>query len=149
MGTFYRSQHELVFAFKNGDAPHTNNFRLGEQGRNRSNLWTYAGNNSFRAGRLDDLSVHPTVKPVALIADAMRDCSRRGDAVFDPFIGSGTTIMAAERVGRRAYGVEIDPQYVDAAIRRWQNFTRRDAIHKRTGQTFSELADARRPGTPK
>ena len=102
MGTFYRSQHELIFVYKNGNSPHTNNFELGQRGRNRSNVWTYAGVNTFRTGRLDDLAVHPTVKPVALIADAMRDCSRRGDIVLDPFMGSGTTILAAERVGRRA-----------------------------------------------
>ena len=117
-GSFYRSQHELIFLFKNGDAPHINNFELGQHGRNRSNVWTYAGVNTFRAGRMDDLAAHPTVKPVALVADAMRDCSRRGDIVLDPFMGSGTTIVAAERVGRRGFGVEIDPHFVDAAIRR-------------------------------
>ena len=123
-GTFYRSQHELIFVYKNGDGPHTNNFELGQHGRNRSNVWTYAGVNSFRAGRMDELSTHPTVKPIALVADAMRDCSRRGDIVLDPFMGSGTTILAAERVGRRAYGLELDPLYVDAAIRRWERFTK-------------------------
>jgi DNA modification methylase len=92
---------------------------------------------------MDDLAAHPTVKPVALVADAMRDCSRRGDIVLDPFMGSGTTIVAAERVGRRGYGVEIDPHYVDAAIRRWRNYTKRDAILKATGQTFDEVAEAR------
>ena len=144
-GTFYRSQHELIFVFKNGDAPHINNFELGQHGRSRSNVWTYAGVNTFRAGRLDDLSTHPTVKPVAMVADAMRDCSRRGDIVLDPFMGSGTTILAAERVGRRGYGLELDPLYVDAAIRRWQAFTKRDAILKATGQTFDEVAAARSP----
>lgn len=142
-GTFYRSQHEFIFAFKSGDAPHINNFELGQHGRNRSNVWTYAGVNTFRAGRLDDLSIHPTVKPVALVADAMRDCSRRGDIVLDPFMGSGTTILAAERVGRRGYGLEIDPLYVDAAVRRWQQFTKRDAILKATRQTFDEVAETR------
>jgi DNA modification methylase len=101
------------------------------------------GANTFRAGRLDELSTHPTVKPVALVADAMRDCSRRGQIVLDPFMGSGTTIMAAERVGRRAYGLELDPLYVDAAVRRWQAYTRRDAILKSTGQTFDEIAAVR------
>src|SRR5690606_29320314 len=119
-GSFYRSQHELVCVFKSGTATHRNNFELGQHGRHRSNGWTYAGVNTFRAGRLDDLATHPTVKPIALVADAMRDCSRRGDIVLDPFMGSGTTILAAERVGRRGYGVELDPLYVDAAIRRWQ-----------------------------
>jgi DNA modification methylase len=142
-GTFYRSQHELIFVFKNGDAAHINNFELGQYGRNRSNVWTYAGVNTFRAGRLDDLATHPTVKPVALVADAMRDCSRRGDIVLDLFMGSGTTILAAERVGRRAYGIEIDPLYVDAAVRRWQTFTKRDAILQSTGQTFDEVASVR------
>jgi DNA modification methylase len=126
-GSFYRSQHEFIFVFKNGDAPHQNNVELGRHGRNRSNVWTYAGVNTFRKGRLDELSVHPTVKPVAMIADAMRDCSRRGDIVLDPFMGSGTTILAAERVGRHGYGLEIDAAYVDAAIRRRQDFTKRDA----------------------
>jgi DNA modification methylase len=102
-GTFDRSQHELILVFKNGDGAHVNNFELGQHGRNRSNVWTYAGANTFRAGRLDDVSTHPTVKPVALVADAMRDCSRRGDIVLDPFMGSGTTIMAAERIGRRTH----------------------------------------------
>jgi DNA modification methylase len=143
MGTFYRSQHELIFVFKNGDAPHTNNFQLGQFGRNRSNVWTYAGVNTFRTGRLDDLGAHPTVKPVAMVADAMKDCSRRGDIVLDPFMGSGTTILAAEKVGRRGYGLEIDPLYVDVAIRRWQSLTKRDAILTATGQTFDEVAAAR------
>ena len=142
-GSLYRSQHEFVFVFKNGEAPHQNNIELGRHGRNRSNVWTYAGVNTFRAGRLEELSVHPTVKPVALVADAMRDCSRRGDIVVDPFMGSGTTILAAERVGRRGYGVEIDPLYVDVAIRRWQDFTKQDAILKATGQTFDEVAASR------
>jgi ParB-like chromosome segregation protein Spo0J len=142
-GSFYRSQHELIFVFKSGTAPHINNFELGQHGRNRSNVWSYAGVNTFRRGRLDDLSIHPTVKPVALVADAMRDCSRRGDIVLDPFMGSGTTILAAERVGRRGYGLEIDPLYVDAAVRRWQQFTKRDAILTATHQTFDEVAEAR------
>jgi DNA modification methylase len=142
-GSFYRSQHELIFVYKAGDGPHINNVELGKHGRNRSNVWTYAGVNTFRAGRMDDLGLHPTVKPVALVADAMRDCSRRGDIVLDPFMGSGTTIMAAERVGRRAYGLEIDPLYVDAAVRRWQAFTKRDAILEATGKTFDELTAVR------
>ena len=142
-GSLYRSQHELILVFKNGNGPHQNNIELGKHGRSRSNVWTYAGVNSFRAGRLDELTIHPTVKPVALVADAMRDCSRRGDIILDPFMGSGTTILAAERVGRRGYGMEIDPLYVDAAIRRWQDFTKRDVILKATGQTFDEVAAAR------
>lgn len=145
-GSFYRSQHELIFVFKKGEAPHTNNFELGQHGRSRSNVWVYQGVNSFRAGRLDELSLHPTVKPVALVADAMRDCSRRGDIVLDPFMGSGTTILAAERVGRRAYGLELDPLYVDAAVRRWQDFTKRDAVLDGSGETFDEMAAARASG---
>jgi DNA modification methylase len=142
-GSLYRSQHEFVCVYKSGDAPHINNIELGRHGRNRSNVWTYPGVNTFRAGRLDDLAMHPTVKPVALIADAMRDCSRRGDIVLDLFMGSGTTIMSAERVGRRAYGLEIDPRYVDVAVRRWQTYTKRDALLFGTGQTFDETAAAR------
>jgi DNA modification methylase len=142
-GSLYRSQHEFVCVFKNGEGRHQNNIELGRHGRNRSNVWSYAGVNTFRTGRLDELSVHPTVKPVALVADAMRDCSRRGDIVLDPFMGSGTTILAAERVGRRGYGLEIDPLYVDVAIRRWQDFTKKDAILKTTGQTFDEVAASR------
>lgn len=142
-GSFYRSQHEHVLVFKNGNGPHQNNIELGKHGRSRSNVWTYAGVNTFRAGRMDELSIHPTVKPVALVADAMRDCSARGDIILDPFMGSGTTILAAERVGRRGYGLEIDPLYIDAAIRRWQEFTGRDAVLKATGQTFDEVTAAR------
>ena len=139
-GSFYRSQHELIGVFRVGEAPHLNNVELGRHGRSRSNVWRYAGVNSFRAGRMDELSVHPTVKPVALVADAMKDCTRRRDIVLDTFCGSGTTLMAAERVGRRAYGLELEPRYVDVAIRRWQAFTRRDAIHLETGCTFDERA---------
>jgi DNA modification methylase len=139
-GSFYRSQHELIFVFKNGEAPHQNNIELGRYGRSRSNVWAYAGINTFRKDRLAELTVHPTVKPIALVADAMRDCSRRGDVVLDPFAGSGTTILAAERVGRIGFGMEIDPLYVDVAIRRWQDLTKRDAVLEATGQTFEEIA---------
>ena len=124
-------------------APHINNFELGQHGRNRSNVWTYPAVNTFRTGRLDDLGAHPTVKPAAMVADAMKDCSRRGDIVLDTFMGSGTTILAAEKVGRRAYGLEIDPLYVDVAIRRWQQFTKRDAVLAATGETFDEVVTAR------
>jgi DNA modification methylase len=142
-GSFYRSQHELVCVYKSGDAPRLNNIELGRHGRNRSNVWNYAGVNTFRAGRMDELAMHPTVKPVALVVDAMKDCSRRGDIVLDPFMGSGTAIVAAERVGRRAYGIEIDPRYVDVAVRRWQAYARRDAVLQGSGQTFEEIAAAR------
>jgi len=147
-GSFYRSQHELVFVFKRGAAPHLNTFELGQHGRNRSNVWPYAGVNSFRAGRLDELKLHPTVKPVALVADAIRDCSRRGDIVLDAFAGSGTTIMAAERIGRRAFCLELDPLYADVSIRRWQAYTKRDAILKATSETFEDLAVARSSDEP-
>lgn len=148
LGSFYRSQHELVFVYKCGKAPHLSTFQHGKNGRSRSNVWTYAGVNTFRAGRLDELKMHPTVKPVALIADAVRDCSRRGSIVLDAFAGSGSTIMAAEQIGRRAYCLEIDPQYVDVGIRRWQRFTGKDAILESSGQTFEEVR-ATRAETPK
>jgi DNA modification methylase len=145
-GAFYRSQHELVLVFKHGHAAHQNNFGLGATGRTRSNVWRYAGVNSFRAGRMDELKMHPTVKPVAMIADAMRDCSRRGSIVLDAFAGSGTAIMAAEQIGRRAFCMEIDPHYADVAVRRWQAFTRRDAVLESTDQTFDVLTKSgRRP----
>jgi DNA modification methylase len=143
MGTFYRSQHQLIFVFKSGQADHVNNFELGQHGRNRTNVWTYPGVNTFRAGRLQDLRAHPTVKPVALIVDAIRDCSRRDDIVLDPFMGSGTTILASERIGRRGYGLELDPAYVDAAVHRWQVFTQRDALLAGTNLTFDEVAAQR------
>jgi DNA modification methylase len=138
-GSFYRSQHELIGIFRVGDAPHLNNVELGRHGRSRSNVWHYAGVNTFRAGRLEELQSHPTVKPVALVSDAMKDCTRRGDIVVDTFSGSGTTILAAERVGRRAFALEIEPRFVDIAIRRWQSFTRKDAIHLESGQSFDDL----------
>src|ERR1700692_675566 len=128
-GSFYRSQHELIGVFRVGKTPHLNNVELGRHGRSRSKLLTYAGVNAFRAGRMDELRSHPTAKPVALVADAIKDCTRRGDVVLDTFSGSGTTVRAAERVGRHARALEIEPRFVDAAIRRWQAFTRRDAFH--------------------
>lgn len=142
MGSFYRSQHEFVFVFKIGTARHINTIELGRSGRYRTNVWNYAGVNTMRSGRLQDLAMHPTVKPVALVADAIRDCSRRSDIVLDPFAGSGTTIIAAQKTGRRARGLEIDPLYVDVAIRRWQTFSGKQAIHE-TGRTFDELARVR------
>jgi DNA modification methylase len=148
-GSLYRSQHELIFVYKIGDGSYLNNVELGRHGRNRSNVWTYAGANTFRAGRMADLTAHPTVKPIALVADAIRDCSRRGDVVLDPFAGVGTTILAAERIGRRSYGIEIDPLYVDAAVRRWQSFAKRDAILEGARQTFDEIAQARSRGRTK
>ena len=143
LGSFYRSQHELVGVFRVGGASHLNNIELGRHGRSRSNVWHYAGVNAFRAGRMDELRSHPTAKPVALVADAIKDCTRRGDVVLDTFSGSGTTIMAAERVGRRARALEIEPRFVDLTIRRWQAFTRKDARHADSGLTFDEIAEAR------
>ena len=145
MGSHYRSQHEFIFVFKNGRAPHRNNIGLGRFGRHRSNVWNYPGINSFgRSGEEGNLlALHPTVKPVALVADAILDCSARGDLVLDPFLGSGTTIIAAERTGRRCYGLEIDPLHVDTIIRRWQNYTGGSAIHATSDGNFnSQNAEA-------
>jgi DNA modification methylase len=141
MGSLYRSQHELIFVFKNGRAPHRNNVELGRHGRNRSNVWQYPSLNNFgRRGEEGNLAaLHPTVKPVALIADAILDCSARGNIVLDPFLGSGSTLLAAERVGRSCRGMELDPLYVDAAIRRWQQFTGDIAILATTGNCFDDL----------
>src|SRR5438046_1892020 len=131
MGSLYRSRHELVLVFKQGGGAHRNNVELGRFGRNRSNVWQYPGANSFARGGAEGnlLALHPTVKPVALVADAILDCSARGDIVLDAFLGSGTTVIAAERTGRRCYGIELDPAYVDTAIRRWQVLTGGNACH--------------------
>lgn len=138
MGSLYRSQHEFVAVFKNGTAPHVNNVQLGKHGRYRTNLWKYAGQNTFHAGREDDLAAHPTVKPTALVADAILDCSAPAGIILDPFGGSGTTILAAESTGRHACLIELEPVYVDVAIRRWQKMTGKDAIHTGTGKTFAQ-----------
>ncbi|MGE0566294.1 MAG: site-specific DNA-methyltransferase, partial [Vicinamibacterales bacterium] len=143
MGSFYRSKHELVFVFKNGSARHINNFGLGEGGRYRTNVWDYPGVNTLRPERRADLALHPTVKPVALVADAIRDCSKRNGLVLDPFMGSGTTLIAAERTGRVAAGIEIDPRYVDVAVRRWTALTARPAVLAGSDQTFEQVAAAR------
>lgn len=139
MGTFYRSQHEFVFVFKVGKGRHINNFGLGEKGRHRSNLWTYPGANTFRKGREEDLADHPTVKPVQMVADAILDCSRPKGVVLDPFAGVGTTLVAAHRTKRRGCGIELDPAYVDCALRRLEKET---GIEPRleTGETFTEVA---------
>jgi len=141
MGSFYRSQHELIFVFKSGRNSHRNNVQLGQYGRYRTNVWNYPGVNSFSRSTDEGnlLELHPTVKPVALVADAIMDCSARGDVVLDPFLGSGTTIIAAERTGRVCYGIELDPQYVDTAIRRWQSFTGLSATHGISDRSFKEL----------
>ena len=143
MGSFYRSQHELVLVWKNGTQPHVNNFELGQFGRSRTNVWNYAGVNSFKRERAAELAMHPTVKPVALVADAIRDCSRRGGLVLDPFAGSGTVVIAAERTGRKARAIEIDPAYCDLIVKRWQDYTGKRATHGRTGVEFDDLNQLR------
>lgn len=146
MGSFYRSRHELVFVFRHGNASHRNNVDLGRYGRYRTNCWEYAGANTFRNGRLEELHDHPTPKPVALIADAIKDCSRRNEIVLDPFGGSGSTLIAAERTGRVARLIELEPRYVDVTIRRWQKLIGQDAVHAESGRTFAEVASARAEG---
>lgn len=144
MGSFYRSKHELVFVFKVGKASHINSFELGQSGRYRTNVWDYAGVNTFGPTRMSDLSMHPTVKPVALVADAIKDCSRRADIVLDPFAGSGTTLIAAEKTGRCAYAMEIDPSYTDLVVRRWQMITGGAAVlETKGGATFEEVVKQR------
>ena len=139
MGTFYRSRHELIFAFKSGTAPHINSFELGQHGRYRTNVWNYKGMNSFGGNRDQDLALHPTVKPVALIADAIKDVSKRNDIVLDLFAGSGSTLIAAHKTARRAYLCELDPIYCDRIIQRWQTFASDDAILVRTGESFDAV----------
>jgi DNA modification methylase len=130
----------LVFVFKIGTAPHVNTFGLGETGRYRTNVWEYAGVNSFREGRLDDLQLHPTVKPADLVADAIKDCSRRGAVILDPFGGSGTTLIAAQKSGRLARLIEYDPSYCDVIIRRFEAVTGASAILAQIGKTFAACA---------
>ena len=141
MGAFYRSKHELIFAFKQGTGPHTNSFGLGNTGRYRTNVWDYAGISSIGAGRAEELAMHPTVKPVAMIADALRDCSRRGEIMLDCFGGSGSTLIAAEKTGRSARLIEFDPVYCDTIIRRWQAYTGKHATLARSGERFEQLHD--------
>ena len=143
MGSLYRSQHELILVFKNGKSSHRNNIQLGSMGRYRSNVWPYPGIGSFGRSTSEGnlYKLHPTVKPVALVADAILDCSARGEIVLDPFLGSGTTVIAAERTGRIAYGLEIDPRYVDTIIRRWENFSGRSATHEASGRSFREMEE--------
>lgn len=127
-GSFYRSAHELVAVFAAASGASTNNVQLGRFGRNRTNVWTYPGVNTYQTGKGGDLALHPTVKPVTMIAEAIKDASKRGEIVLDPFLGSGTTLLAAEKVGRSCYGVEYEPKYVDITILRWQQLTGRDAV---------------------
>ena len=143
MGSFYRSKHELVFVFKHGAAPHVNNFGLGDGGRYRTNVWDYPGISSIGPGRAADLAMHPTVKPVALVTDALRDCSRRGDVVLDPFAGSGTTLIAAQMTGRVARLIEYDPFYCDTIIRRFEAFAGQTAILEESGENFETVSERR------
>lgn len=143
MGSLYRSQHELVFVYKSGRAAHINNVELGKHGRYRTNVWSYAGANTFSRTRDTDLEMHPTVKPVALVADAILDCSKRNGIVLDAFGGSGTTLVAAERTGRRGYAIELDPPYCDVIVRRLAKIADVEAMHAVTGQTFAEVAAER------
>jgi DNA modification methylase len=143
MGSFYRSQHELVLPYVVGSRSPINNFGLGAKGRYRTNVWQYPGLNSFGRDRDVALASHPTVKPVALVADALKDCSHRGGVVLDPFAGSGTTMVAAERTGRSARLIEIDPYYCDVAVRRWEAFSKKSATLAATGQSFTDAAKSR------
>ena len=144
MGTFYRSRHEMVLVFKSGTGPHTNNFELGQHGRYRTNVWSYRGMNSRNVTRDNDLALHPTVKPVAMIADAIRDVSKRSGIVLDCFGGSGSVLIAAHKTARRARLIEFDPIYVDRSVRRWQDYAKDDAYLAATKQTFAEVALERR-----
>ena len=143
MGSLYRSQHELVFVLCNGEAPSVNNVGLGKHGRNRTTLWRYPGITGLDPERRAELAMHPTVKPVELVADAIRDASHQGEIVLDPFLGSGTTVIAAEITRRRAYGVEYEPRYVDTAVRRWEAYTGKEAKLVGTGETFAAVATRR------
>ncbi|MCB1420325.1 MAG: ParB N-terminal domain-containing protein [Notoacmeibacter sp.] len=142
MGTFYRSRHELIFAWKHGTAPHINTFELGQHGRYRTNVWQYKGVNTLKAGRMDELAMHPTVKPVQMIADAIRDVSARGDIVLDLFGGSGSTLIAAHKTGRRGYLVELDPAYCDIIIRRWEAYAKDDAVQLACGVGGAPMVSA-------
>lgn len=144
MGSFYRSQHELIFVFKAGTGKHLNNIQLGRFGRNRTNVWSYPGMTSNSRERSEMLEQHPTVKPVVMVADAIRDTSRRGEIILDPFGGSGTTIMAAEKTGRICRAIELDPKFADVIVTRWQAHTGQDAVCEASGATFNELKARRR-----
>jgi DNA modification methylase len=143
LGSLYRSKYELVFVFKHGTAKHINNIELGRFGRNRTNVWDYPGVNSLHRRRLDELAMHPTVKPVAMVADAIRDCSHRDGIILDSFGGSGTTLVAAHKTGRRGYLIELDPLYVDVIIRRYQQLTGETAVHAESGSTFIQIQTER------
>lgn len=147
-GSFYRSAHELIVVFSKQGAQPTINIELGRYGRNRTNVWSYPGVNTFKTGEGSDLAIHPTVKPIAMVADAIKDASKRGDIILDSFLGSGTTLLACERTGRICCGIEVDPGYVDLAIRRWQELTGKDALlestngeHSLSGLSFEEVTE--------
>ena len=142
MGSLYRSRHELVFVYRVGSAPAFNAVELGRHGRNRTNVWDYASANSLRGSRREDLALHPTVKPVAMVADALCDVTRKGERALDAFLGSGTTLLAAERTGRRCHAIEYEPRYVDVAIERWSAMTGRSAILEATGASFERMRAA-------
>lgn len=141
MGSLYRSQHELVFVFKLGKASHANNVQLGKHGRNRTNVWQYAGVNSFGETRDEDLAMHPTVKPLDMVQDAILDCSNRGGIILDAFGGSGTTLLAAHRAGRKGYLIEIDPAYCDVILKRCAQ-AGLEPVHAETGESFVESQEA-------
>ncbi|MGE0774575.1 MAG: site-specific DNA-methyltransferase [Sphingomonadaceae bacterium] len=143
MGSMYRSQQELIFLFKKGNAPHINNVELGKHGRYRTNVWDYRGANSFGRSRDEDLAMHPTVKPVAMIADAILDATKPKEIVLDAFAGSGSTLAAAHKTKRRGYGIELDPLYCDVILKRMEKLTRTEPVHVATGLTFSEIAAKR------
>jgi DNA modification methylase len=143
MGSLYRSQHELLPLFKNGTAPHVNNIELGKKGRWRSNVWTYPGASSLGSDARRGLKDHPTVKPTAMIEDALLDLTNRGDIVLDPFLGSGSTLIAAEKTGRICRGVELDALYVDVVVRRYEAASGKAAVLVETGEVFRELAARR------
>jgi DNA modification methylase len=138
-GSFYRNKYENIYVFKSGTAKHTNNFGLGENGRYRTNVWDYPSLSALGPNRLEQLAMHPTLKPVAMIMDAIRDCSHRGQIILDPFSGAGTTLIAAEKTGRHARCIEIDAVYVDTTIRRWQKLTGEEAIHAKLNRTFEDI----------
>jgi DNA modification methylase len=148
MGSLYRSKHELIFVFKNGTAPHINNVELGRHGRYRTNVWDHPGASSLRDGRDQELAMHPTVKPVALVADAILDCSERDAIVLDCFGGSGTTIIAAERTGRHGHLIELDPAYVDVTLRRFEQAYGTTAIHVGSGNSLAQMAEFRAAEEP-
>jgi DNA modification methylase len=143
MGSLYRSQHELLPLFKKGKAPHMNNVALGKNGRWRSNVWTYPGASSLCSEAREGLHHHPTVKPVAMLEDALLDMTERGDVIIDPFLGSGSMLVACERTGRHCRGLELDPLYVEVILRRYEAVTKRPAVLESTGETYAELAARR------